>query len=168
MGDQINQIQASYDTKEDRILLKFKTLNQSVFLAWMTRRYAKLLLPVLQGQHPTSGQSLLEKRQHLEEQMKHQQATHSGDYSSAYEEPDTPEYPLGDEPILLTQISFKNLNSDSPTFIMEPEHGAGLVLPYKGELLGPLLKIVAGAIKKADWELETDSLLHLPEDSAVH
>ena len=169
MSDQINQIQATYDSKEDRILLKFKTKGDSLLQAWMTRRFTKLLLPVLQGQNPVSGEALLQEKQQLVSQMQQEKAASEADFNSTFSTPKEPSYPIGETPILLTQITFKDLKSDYPKFILEPEDGAGLVLPYSGELLGPLLKIVQAAVDKAEWNFERDMLLNMPEaDSPVH
>ncbi|MDX1796981.1 MAG: hypothetical protein R3219_09665, partial [Hydrogenovibrio sp.] len=59
MSNQIKQIQANYHPVEDRILFKIHTDNQQIFQAWITRRYLKLLMPVLQGQHPETGKPLM-------------------------------------------------------------------------------------------------------------
>lgn len=169
MSDQINQIQASFDAIEDRILLKFKTLNEDVYLAWVSRRYCKLLIPVLQGKHPQSEESLIEPGKKLEKEFEREKAQQEGDFSRAYEEPATPHYPLGEEPILLAQISFKDLHTDHASMKLEPNQGAGLSLPYHPQLLGPMLGILTKAIEKADWNLGDEITYQLPtSDAAVH
>ena len=169
MSDQINQIQATYDSKEDRILLKFKTQGDAILHAWMTRRFTKLLLPILQGQNPVSGESLLQEKAQLVSQMQQEKAASEADFSSQFNAPSEPNYPIGELPILLTQISFKDLKGEQPKFILEPDDGAGLVLPYSGELLGPLLKIVHAAVEKAEWNFDRELILNLPQvDAPVH
>ena len=169
MSDQINQIQATYDALEDRILLKFKTLNEEVYLAWVSRRFCKLLLPVLQGRHPQNGQQLLEPTEDLEREFAQEKAQLAGDYSSPYQAPEKPKFPLGETPILLAQISFTHLNSKQATFRLEPNHGQGLALPFHPQLLGPLLKILTQAIEKTDWDLGNEMLYQMPAaDSALH
>lgn len=169
MSDQINQIQASFDSVEDRILLKFKTNNEAIYLAWISRRYCKLLLPVLHGRHPSTGEKILHTPTSLEREFEQQKAQLEGDYSSPYHKPENPSYPLGEEPILLTQISFKNLNSDSPSISLEPNNGPGLLLPFHPQLLGPMLKILTTAIEKTDWNLGDEILYQLPSsETAVH
>lgn len=165
MSDQINQIQATYDAIEDRILLKFKTLNEDIYLVWATRRFCKLLLPVLHGQHPHSGKALFDED--LEKTFEKQKALLEGNFSSPFEAPSTPHYPLGEEPILLAQISFKNMTTENASFLLEPNKGAGLVLPYHPQLLGPMLKIVTQAIEKAQWDLGSEISLQITDSHAL-
>lgn len=169
MSDQINQIQATFDAIEDRILLKFKTLNEDVYLTWVTRRYSKLLIPVLQGKHPQSGATLIDDQKQQENEFASAKAGLEGNYSDTYESPEMPHYPLGENPILLAQISFENLHSDHPIMKLEPNKGAGLSLPYHPQLLGPMLKILTQAIEKTEWNLGKEIIFQMPaSDSAVH
>lgn len=168
MSDQINQIQATFNTIEDRILLKFKTLNEDIYLAWLSRRFCKLLLPVLQGRHPQTDQQLIDTPEQMERDFQQEKAQVEGDYSSPYQAPEAPNYPLGEEPILLAQITFKDLHGEHPSIRLEPNKGKGLVLPYHPELLGPLLKILNQALKKTDWDLGDELLYQMPSDNAVH
>lgn len=169
MSDQINQIQASFDSIEDRILLKFKTNNEDVYLTWLSRRYCKLLLPVLHGRHPSNGEQIIKDATHVEREFEQEKAQVEGDYSSPYTKPEEPHYPLGEQPVLLAQISFKNLNSESPSISLEPNKGPGLLLPYHPQLLGPMLKILTTAIEKTDWNLGDEILYQLPSsETAVH
>lgn len=167
MSDTVSQIQASYHPSEDRILLNIKTLNDQVYLAWITRRFLKLLIPVLHGQHPTTGKSLFdEKTSHIQQAQK-EKTQLSGDYESQYLKPEDPQYPLGEEPILLAKITFKDIYSEKGSLALEPEKGQGILLPYHPELLGPLIKIFAKALEPADWELDLDPILTVPEQTSL-
>ena len=171
MSQQINQIQASYNASEDRILLKIKTLNEQVYLAWMTRRFVSLLLPLLHGKHPTPGKELFDEQTTMTHQAQKQQTQLEGDFGTAYETPENPEYPLGELPILLAKMTFQNLNQllpDEPSqLILEPEQGAGIVLPFNAELMGALLKILAQVIEQADWALRVVPIIEMPTDSRL-
>ncbi len=171
MSSQINQIQSSYNATEDRILLKIKTLNEQVYLAWLTRRFIGLLLPLLHGQHPTTGEALFDEVTTMNHQAQKQQTQSKGDFGSTYEEPENPTFPLGDSPILLVKMTFKNLNqaeSDAPPqLILEPEQGPGIVLPFNPELLGALLKIFAEVIEQANWSLDVAPIITMPADSSL-
>jgi len=167
MSDKINQIQASYQPSEDRILLKIKTLNEQVYLAWITRRFMKLLIPVLHGQHPTTGKDLFDTKTSQVQQVQKEQTQMQGDYSSQYVTPENPNYPLGETPILLAKITFKDIYTDNSQLIFEPEKGQGVVLPYHADLLGPLMKIFSQALNAADWSLELQSILSVPEQTRL-
>jgi hypothetical protein len=155
MNDKISQIQAKYDAIEDRILLTLKTENHSIFSAFITRKYAKLLLPILHGKHPQSGEPLLPAHLNEEHQNTQMIAQATANVEESFQPPESPNYPLGQTPILLAQVTFQNLDTEQGKFILEPEKGPGLVLPFKAELLGPLLHIFEDAIQRADWGLES-------------
>ncbi len=171
MSHQINQIQASYNASEDRILLKIKTLNEQVFLAWMTRRFVSLLLPLLHGKHPTTGEALFDEKTTMVHQAEKQQTQQDGDFGTAYETPENPEFPLGELPILLAKMTFKNLDQLSPDepaqLLLEPEQGAGIVLPFNPELMGALLKILAQVIEQSDWALQVAPIIEMPAESRL-
>lgn len=168
MSHQINQIQASYNASEDRILLKIKTLNEQVYLAWLTRRFVSLLLPLLHGKHPTTDEALFDEQTAMSHQTEKQQTQLNGDFGTAYESPENAQFPLGELPILLTKMTFNNLSQsepdDSPQLILEPEQGAGIVLPFNPELMGALLKILAQVIDQADWALQVAPIIEMPAE----
>ncbi|BBP42405.1 hypothetical protein [Thiosulfativibrio zosterae] len=162
MPSSIQQIQASFDPIEDRILLRLHTGDQSL-QAWLTRRYTQLLIPALQGQHPKTGAPLLPAKQHAMAQMSSQKMQQEGNFDSPYQEPETVEKPLGEVPILLAKMTFKDLEGDNPQIVLEPDQGKGIALSYRPELTGALSKILQQAILKADWQLVLDPILQLPE-----
>lgn len=162
MSENIQQIQASFNAVEDRILLKLHTGQQSL-QAWITRRYLKLLIPSLQGQHPQSKQPLFSPKKQALVEMSNQKVQQEGNYEAPYQEPETVAHPLGDAPILLAKITFKALESDNPQIILEPEQGAGIVLSYQPQLTGALMKILNHAIENADWALELDPIFNVPD-----
>ncbi|MDX1351777.1 MAG: hypothetical protein R3254_02105 [Thiomicrorhabdus sp.] len=167
MSEKINQIQASYYPAEDRILLKIKTLNNQVYLAWITRRFMKLLIPVLHGQHPTTGKSLFDEKQSQVQQLEKEKNQLSGDYESEYQVPDNADYPLGETPILLAKITFKDIYGDNAQLAFEPEEGQGIILPYHADLLGPLIKIFSQALNASDWALDLDPILEVPKETRL-
>ncbi|WP_029408585.1 hypothetical protein [Thiomicrorhabdus sp. Milos-T2] len=165
MSDKINQIQASYNPAEDRILLNIKTLNEQVYLAWITRRFMKIFIPVLHGQHPTNGQALFDEKKSQISEIEKQKTQLLGDYESEYKKPENPNYPLGESPILLAKITFKEIYSENAQLVLEPESGQGIVLPYHSDLLGPLIKIFSQALNSSDWSLDIDPILEVPKET---
>lgn len=168
MSHKINQIQASYNDSEDRILLKIKTLNEQVYLAWLTRRFVSLLLPLLHGKHPTTGDALFDEKTTMTHQAEKQQTQLDGDFGTTYESPENAEYPLGELPILLAKMTFNTQNpaqpDEPPQLILEPEQGAGIVLPFNPELMGAMLKILAQVIDQADWALQVAPIIEMPAE----
>lgn len=167
MSDQIKQIQASYQPLEDRILLKLHTSGEQEMQAWITRRYLKLLIPALQGQHPKTGEPMFSQKESELNQMQQQQIQKEGNYDDAYEAPENANSPLGSEPILLAQITFKGLKGDAPQLALEPEKGAGIALSYQSQLMGALMKILNQAVDKADWAIELTPMMDVPENVTI-
>lgn len=167
MSDQIKQIQASYHPIEDRILFRLHTQQRQCLQAWITRRFLNLLIPALQGQHPQTGEAIVGNTHPAEHALRQEKAQLEGDFEQHYEAPDEMEYPLGETPILLSKMTFRNLNSAEAQLVLEPEEGAGIQLNYNPELTGVLLKILAKALNKADWRLALDPLMELPENMTL-
>ena len=156
MSNQIKQIQAHYLPIEDRILLKIHTDDQQVFHAWLTRRYLKLLLPALQGQHPQTGEALFSENAQTE--VVQPAALDESQFNQPYEPPEAADFPLGEAPILLSKITFKGFDTDAPQLALEPEEGAGIALSYQPSFVKALLTIIQQSVAKADWQF--DSFIH--------
>jgi hypothetical protein len=62
------------------------------------------------------------------------------------------ETPL-EKPILLTQLTFKNIESDRPQLALSPEEGEGLLLDYDATLTGALLTLLQKTAETAQWDL---------------
>lgn len=155
MSNQIKQIQAHYLPVEDRILLKIHTDEKQAFHAWLTRRYLKLLLPALQGQHPQTGETIFNADSSLNSV---EQASNSPQFDQPYNAPEGAEFPLGEAPILLSKMTFKGFDTDFPQLILEPEEGSGIALSYQPEFVKALLTLIQQAMENADWQF--DSFIH--------
>ena len=55
MTTQLHQMNVSYFPVEDRLLLKISSRNDDEYRLWLTRRYAQLLLKILDGEMDKSG-----------------------------------------------------------------------------------------------------------------
>ena len=150
MSDQLDQIQADYVPLEDRILLKLRAGNK-LYRAWLTRRYLSLLLPVLQGVHPQTQERFapppamapeVDERFTPQKEAPLEQQAEQGML----------EYPLGETPILLTEVSFQAGKSDQPgQLVLKPQQGQGIVLPFTSEMNHLLLKLLLQTLESTDW-----------------
>ena len=59
MTNAIAQFNIQFDATEDRLQLRVLSTDDSEVRIWLTRRYVRLLLPVLQEQAGTHGQPLV-------------------------------------------------------------------------------------------------------------
>lgn len=168
MTDAISNVQATYEPLEDRILLNITTQDHAVYSAWITRRYLKLLLPALQGNHPRTLKPLLSEEALGFLHSAEIEVDPRSPIFEPYQETDETYFPLGETPVLLTKIAFKSLNSDKPLMEMNPEAGAGFEIPFEASVLKLLTNILQQALPRASWDLEMDLTLNLPEPARLH
>ena len=158
MSDSLDQIQLNFVPNEDRLLLKLRG-GDKLYRAWVTRRYLKLLLPVLQGVHPTTGERFAEPpavEAALDQQLtpeKQPPLEQSADSSPLV-------YPLGKAPILLTEAQY---DTPGKRLILKPARGQGIVLPYTPEVNHMLLKLIYQVLPSTQWALEEEILSPMPQ-----
>lgn len=167
MQNFLKQINASYSQSEDRILLKLRT-DQQQFQAWITRRYLLLLIPSLQGQHPSTKVPLFSEKKQATHTMQQQGALQDVKKQAAaqslpYEVPSAVEEPLGSAPILLTKLTFKGIDTENPTISFEPESGKGFSLSFHPQVTSALIIVLKQALNNSDWNLDLDPVLDMPE-----
>ncbi len=150
MSDQLDQIQADYVPLEDRILLKLRAGNK-LYRAWLTRRYLSLLLPVLQGVHPQT-QERFAPPPAMEPELDERFAPQKEAPLETLAEQAILEYPLGEAPILLTEVSFQAGEGETPgQLVLKPQQGQGIVLPFTPEMNHLLLKLLLQTLENTDW-----------------
>lgn len=166
MSDAIKQLHASYSSFEDRVLFTIETQNNNQILAWMTRRYLKLLFPILQGQHPIMGSPIKSKLPAIETEQKTIELTEKKAETQAETQASKNEifiHPIGDNPILLTKISFRDFETEHPLLLLEPETGEGIVFGYNPDFLSTLLQLLSKSIEKSGWEFNSEFITQVPE-----
>ena len=168
MTDSISNIEATYEPLEDRILLNITTQDHAVYSAWVTRRYLKLLIPALHGNHPRTLKPLLSQEALGLMHLPMNDIDPRSPIFEPYEISDDATFPLGEEPILLTKIAFSGLNTDKPLMEMNPDFGSGFEIPFEGSVLKLLLNVLQQALPRADWDLEINSTFNLPEPARLH
>ena len=152
----INQIQMSFSPTEDRILLRMNTMDSTSFQFWLTRRYVKLLWPVLltmltKDEQITSQQSDQAKQEVLS--FQHQEAAQNMDYSKEYQA-ETQQQPLGTEAILLGKIAANQREDGTQILSMHPENGQGIELALNQILLHSICKLLQDTVAKTDWDID--------------
>ncbi|RTE67169.1 hypothetical protein EH243_02905 [Amphritea opalescens] len=123
-----NQINLSYNSVEDRILIRASE-NGKEFRAWWTRRLA-LRIAKLFNEHdfPTENSASHlqpEQRQSLGDIEKHG-AVQQADFSTPYQS-SANDYPLGEVGILVQRIDIKTVNK-LVLIVMLPAEGEGFTL----------------------------------------
>ncbi len=112
----IHQISVNYVQEQDRLMIRINCKEGSELRAWLTRRLALALLPVLNqtvvdqikkiASPPGAATSLDEQRRQLLTAFQKEASLRSGDFDTPYREQSGPHanLPLGPEPLLLTEV----------------------------------------------------------------
>jgi hypothetical protein len=151
----LHQINATYDSLQDRILLMLNTTHGHEFRFWLTRRYLGLLWQALGHITGTfavqrapadpflrSALSEFAEAQALS-RADTQQSFTSGGY-----------FPLGREPVLLSRITVTPLQQDQQTLRLTPEKGEGINLALNEDLAHILTNLLRQTAISAEWGLD--------------
>jgi hypothetical protein len=167
---QIRQVQVSFAPVEDRLLLRFNTAAGEEFRFWMTRRYVRILRPVLDrllGADPViAGQSSDDARRTVLS-FRHEQAISKADFSRAFDATTT-RCPLGDTPVLLARVQLKTGTEGHQILCLHPERGAGVEIALTTDLAHSLVHLVADAVRKAQWDLPVPAIAGPPPSASQH
>lgn len=155
---QLNQIQCRYVPLEDRVLLRINSSDHCEFRFWVTRRYVRLLWPVLsqlmQGDPQISQATDAQARQAILA-FQHESALSQSSFSQTFRE-EQAKFPLGEAPVLLARIQTKTTTQGHSILCLHPEQGQGIELNMNRTLLHALTRLLTDAVQKAGWELETN------------
>ncbi len=153
---QVHQIQLKYDAREDRSLLRISTLDKCEYQFWMTRRFTKLLWPVLVRMLESTGNVVRQQDQAAKSAVlsfEHEKATSSSDFTTKYHDNAT-HTPLGTSPLLLAKVEVKPDSGNVPRLGLHPLEGRGLELAMDDKLLHSFCTLLAKAAHCADWHLD--------------
>lgn len=158
----MEQFSASYDSMQDRLLLRVRSSDESEFRFWITRRYLSLLWPMLMkmaaafSNRKAHGNLLASST--LSE-LAHGEAVNNADFGSQYREGSI--FPLGEEPILLARIKMKPLTGNTQTLTLLPKDGQGINLELDEKLVHVIARLLQEAANTAEWGLK----LHVTADA---
>lgn len=163
----LHQLKVDYNAEQDRLLMLIATSGGVELRMWLTRRFVKLLWPLLvklaeEASPRIRTQANPEARKALLG-IEHQQAVQKADFSKAYEEGKPRSMPLGEEPLLLGRIQTGHDRKGQPVLAMHPAEGQGVTLTLDSVLLHSVCRLLQAAVKKSGWDME----LKLPGAEAV-
>lgn len=124
---------------------------------WMTRRFVKLLWPLLvrlaeEASPRIRTQASPEARRALLG-LEHEQAISRADFSRPFEQLPR-SMPLGEAPLLLARIETGHDRNGQPVLAMHPASGQGVTLTLDSVLLHSLCRLLQAAVSKSDWDME--------------
>ena len=154
----LHQLKVDYNAEQDRLLMLIATSEQMELRMWLTRRYVKLLWPLLvklaeEASPRIRTQANPEARKALLG-IEHQQAVQKADFSKDYEEGKARSTPLGEEPLLLGRIQTGHDRKGQPVVALHPAEGQGVTLTLDSVLLHSVCRLLQAAVKKSGWDME--------------
>ena len=153
----LHQIKIDYVSEQDRLLMQLATSDANEVRMWMTRRFVKVLWPLLiklaeEASPRIRSQANPEARKALLG-LEHEHAVSKADFSKPYDA-GTSERPLGDAPLLLARIQTGHDRNGQPIVALHPAEGQGITLSFDSVLLHSLCRLLQSAVKKSDWDME--------------
>jgi hypothetical protein len=159
MTNAIQQLNITYEPVQDRLLLRASVLGEGEYRLWLTRRYAALLVKVLDEQiNKAGGIHELASRKETLGLLK------GGALERPYQGAAEPDFPLGEDGVLGFRINVDRTESGKIHLQLLPGKGKGLAMSLEIPLLYLIYNLLEQGIRQADWQL---SLPH-HDDLAMH
>jgi hypothetical protein len=170
MTGRLHQLHVEYAPAEDRILLKFNTVDRQELRFWLTRKFVKTFWDQLQallagvGRAGTQSDPAAKKAMVGFEQEK---AAPEERFAQPFDE-DPATFPLGDKPLLVTGFSYKapKRPGGSGRIAFETESGHEVGLPANAVLLHSLSKMLIDINARTGWDLKLAPGYALGEEPA--
>lgn len=153
----LHQIKIDYQAEEDRLLMLVSTSEGVEVRLWLTRRFVKLLWPLLvklaeEASPRIRTQANPEVRKALLG-LEHEQAVSRANFAKPYEA-QTRATPLGESPLLLARIQTGHDRKGQPVVALHPAEGQGVTLTFDSVLLHSVCRLLQAAVKKSDWDVD--------------
>jgi hypothetical protein len=161
----IHQVTVSYVREQDRLLIRINDKSGTELQAWLTRRLALALLPVLSkisneqmqkvADSDAPATNLEDKREQLMSAFEKEGALRGGDFKTPYKKP--PEnMPAGPQPLLLTEIKVTPLEGGLLQLVMleklpGQENTRNLQFELGLQLSHGLLQLLHQGLKQSEW-----------------
>jgi len=157
----IDQINFSFDPKEDRILMRLtqKTAQGAAeFRIWLTRRFLRLmwggLNQVLEGEAASTA-GVEPSAQGMVKQFQEEAALSQADFSTPYS-PQVVATPLGEAPMLAARLQLKAATGGNKMVSIQNEHGKGITLTLTNDMIHSIRKLMVDTALKAEWDLDLE------------
>jgi hypothetical protein len=167
----IHQMSVQYDERQDRLSFRISNQEQQEFRLWLTRAMTLRLLPHLQAAvvqleacDPKVSAVDTTAQQMLAE-LKRANFLSYADFSTPFSTQNLT-LPLGESPVLVTDVQLNLHNNGSLELLLQDKSGenasgASCQLSLQAKLLHGLLHLLELALKKAQWQQPDFS--HRPE-----
>ncbi len=144
----LHQINAQYSNTEDRVLLRTSTTNKEEYLVWLTRRFTKLLIDLLQQEIDKRGGTAA-----LSAQKQTKQLFKQGAFEKPYAEQQELQRPLGDKGVVAYAIKSGTDKSGNMLLELRAEDGKGVTYNLNDALIYMFYSLLSQCVEHADWQL---------------
>lgn len=152
---ELHQINLSFDSVQDRLLMRISTREQTEFRLWFTRRLVKRLWPSLfriLGAHEAVSTQVGDEARRALLEFRHERALQQLSFGSGYGEGLTPA--MGGEPLLVKTVEMARSGEQHYLMKFLPAEGEGVQVQFQETIVHGLARLIAGALKNADWGLQ--------------
>lgn len=168
MTGRLHQLHVEYAPAEDRILLKFNTVDRQEMRFWLTRKFVKSFWDQLQGLLASLGRAGTQSDPAARKAMvgfEQQKAAPEERFAQPFAE-DPATFPLGDKPLLVTGFSYKapKRAGGAGRISFETESGHAVGLPANAVLLHSLSKMLIDINARTGWDLKLEPGYALGEE----
>ena len=191
----LHQLNVRYEPVEDRVVFNVKTADGAHYRVWLTRRYTRLLIGLLEamadravaGGTESDPESDLDpesvkvseppstatETHQVVKSFQRETALSQVDFSTEFQEGEA-HYPLGEQPLLASRIDYRSLDNGALSLTLVVSESQGVNLVVDQDLLFGLIKLLEEVAAKAEWDLaptagaEQAPLLVWSEDTVVH
>ena len=175
MTGRLHQVHVEYASAEDRILLKFNTVDRQELRFWLTRKFVKSFWDALQKLLEDTGRAGAQSDPALKKAMiefEQDRAVPSERFTKPFAG-DPAGFPLGESPLLVTGFTYtapkraSGSRRTSPGRIaFETESGHEVGLPADATLLHSLSKMLININERTGWDLKLEPGYALGEEPA--
>lgn len=148
MSNKLHQINVQYSNKEDRILLRTSTENNDEYLIWLTRRFTKILIDVLDKEiEKRGGTTSLGSKNETKKLFK------EGAFEKPYAEEQTKSHPLGENGVLAFGIKTGTDNTGNLSLEIQSESGKGITFNLNDTLIYMFYSLLMQGIERSEWQI---------------
>ena len=148
MSNKLHQINVQYSSKEDRILLRTSTENNDEYLIWLTRRFSKLLLNILDKEIEKRGGTTS-----LSAKKETKKLFNEGAFEKPYAEEQPKNHPLGENGVLAFGIKVGADNNGNLILELQSETKQGITFNLNDTLIYMFYSLLMQGIERAEWQI---------------
>lgn len=155
---QLQQINVSYDSLQDRLLLRFSTDQQVEYRMWITRRMLKGLWPglvQLMTNTPMARQQAQPEAKRAVVEFQREQALAQTKFGKHYDG-ETMQPALPGEPILVFGLRMRPSPEGGHDIEFAPKVGQGVHLRLQDAMVHALAKLLQDSVSVTDWDLRLE------------